>query len=204
MGRVSDAKERLMKAVLELIWKGSYGTTTIDQICAKAGVKKGSFYYFFASKADLASAALLATAEGARPQLDAVFSPAVAPLERFRRYCEQVVARQSALKCECGRVLGCPTFTLGAEICTQEDKLRETVQGLLADYRKYFETAIRDAQAAGELPPGDPVSQARMLFAFYEGTMTQARIHNDPGLLHDLYAGTLAMLGAERRVAAAA
>ncbi|PYJ58790.1 MAG: TetR/AcrR family transcriptional regulator, partial [Verrucomicrobia bacterium] len=44
MGRVSDAKERLMGAVRELIWEGSYGSTTIDQICEKAGVKKGSFY----------------------------------------------------------------------------------------------------------------------------------------------------------------
>lgn len=51
MGRVSDAKEKLMDAVLELIWTGSYGSTTIDQICDKAEVKKGSFYYFFESKA---------------------------------------------------------------------------------------------------------------------------------------------------------
>ena len=58
MGRVSDAKERLMEAVRELIWTGSYGSTTIDQICDRAGVKKGSFYYFFDSKAELAAAAL--------------------------------------------------------------------------------------------------------------------------------------------------
>ena len=32
MGRVSDAKEKLMEAVKELIWTGSYGTTTIDQV----------------------------------------------------------------------------------------------------------------------------------------------------------------------------
>jgi len=50
MGRVSDAKQRLMDAVLDLIWSGSYGSTTIDDICEKAGVKKGSFYYFFDSK----------------------------------------------------------------------------------------------------------------------------------------------------------
>ena len=41
MGRVSNAKETLMNAVLELIWQGSYGSTTIDQICEKAGVKFG-------------------------------------------------------------------------------------------------------------------------------------------------------------------
>ena len=47
-----------MEAVRGLIWEGSYGSTTIDQICEKAGVKKGSFYYFFESKAELAAAAL--------------------------------------------------------------------------------------------------------------------------------------------------
>jgi TetR/AcrR family transcriptional repressor of nem operon len=61
MGRVSDAKERLMDAVLDLIWSGSYGSTTIDHICDKAGVKKGSFYYFFDSKAELAAEALEAS-----------------------------------------------------------------------------------------------------------------------------------------------
>ena len=60
-----------MDAVLELIWTGSYGTTTIDQICAKAAVKKGSFYYFFKSKAELAETALKEDWEQRRPELDA-------------------------------------------------------------------------------------------------------------------------------------
>ena len=81
MGRVSDAKERLMKAVGELIWTGSYGSTTIDQICERAGVKKGSFYYFFDSKADLAVAAVDEDWQRRRPELDAIFSSTVPPLE---------------------------------------------------------------------------------------------------------------------------
>ena len=58
MGRTSNAKEHLMQAISQLIWGGSYGSTTIDDICERAGVKKGSFYYFFESKAELAVAAL--------------------------------------------------------------------------------------------------------------------------------------------------
>jgi TetR/AcrR family transcriptional repressor of nem operon len=85
MGRVSDAKERLMEAVRELIWAGSYGSTTIDHICEKAGVKKGSFYYFFDSKADLALTALNEEWEKRRPILDSLFSPTLPPLERLRR-----------------------------------------------------------------------------------------------------------------------
>src|SRR5438105_14905643 len=58
MGRTSDANERLMDAALDLIWEESYGAVTIDEICKRADVKKGSFYYFFYSKATLAKSAL--------------------------------------------------------------------------------------------------------------------------------------------------
>src|ERR1700754_1741014 len=97
MGRISDSRERLMKAVLELVWTGSYGSTTIDQICDKAGVKKGSFYYFFESKAELATVSVDEDWQGRRPQLDAIFSPTVAPLERLRKYCEFGYSVQSEL-----------------------------------------------------------------------------------------------------------
>src|SRR5436190_23374616 len=98
MGRVSDAKERLMDAVLELIWTGSYGSTTIDQICDKAGVKKGSFYYFFDSRADLALAALDDDWQKRLPELDAIFSSTVPPLERLPRYCAYGYRVQSEIK----------------------------------------------------------------------------------------------------------
>src|SRR5687768_18514091 len=102
MGRSSDAKERLMEAVTELIWTGSYGRTTIDQICEKAGVKKGSFYYFFDSKADVAAAAIKEEWERKRPELDAIFSPTIPPLERLRKYCEFSYQFQQQIQCKCG------------------------------------------------------------------------------------------------------
>jgi TetR/AcrR family transcriptional repressor of nem operon len=58
MGRVSDARERLMNAAQDLIWENSYGSTTVDAICDRANVKKGSFYHFFDSKSDLAVQAI--------------------------------------------------------------------------------------------------------------------------------------------------
>src|SRR5262245_53571636 len=119
MGRVSDAKERLMNAVAELIWTGSYGSTTIDQICEKASVKKGSFYYFLESKADVAEAALAREWEHKRPELDAIFSPTIPPLQRLEKYCDFGYRFQSEICRKCGCVLGCPLFSLGAEVSTQ-------------------------------------------------------------------------------------
>jgi len=195
MGRVSDAKERLMEAVRELIWTGSYGSTTIDQICDKAGVKKGSFYYFFDSKADLAVTALDAEWETRRPELDSLFSPTIPPLERLRKYCEYGYRFQAEIKAKCGCVLGCPLFTLGAEVSTQEDQLRRKIQAVLDYKRKYLESAIRDAHAAGLIHAPDAAAKARMLFAYYEGLLTEARIQNSLEVLREAIPGTFELLG---------
>jgi TetR/AcrR family transcriptional regulator, transcriptional repressor for nem operon len=195
MGRVSDAKERLMGAIAELIWTGSYGSTTIDHICEKAGVKKGSFYYFFEGKASLAEAALEIEWQAYRPKLDAIFSASVPPLERFRKYCEFSYQEQVELKAQYGYVLGCPLCTLGTEVSTQEKGLQKKVQEMMAHGLKYFETAIRDAHAAGEVHAPDAAAKARTLQAYYHGMQTQARIQNDVEVFRELTQGVFEILG---------
>lgn len=195
MGRVSDAKERLMEAVRELIWTGSYGSTTIDQICERAGVKKGSFYYFFESKAELAEVALHEDWDKRRPELDSIFSPTVPPLERLRKYCEFGLRFQTEMHRKYGCVLGCPLFTLGAEVSTQEDKLQKKVQQILDQKRKYLESAIRDAHAAGLIHAPDAAQKARVLFAYYQGLQTNARIENNLDVFRDAIRGTYDLLG---------
>src|SRR5262245_19698673 len=136
MGRVSDAKERLIKAVAELIWTGSYGSTTIDQICAKAGVRKGSFYHFFESKTEVAKAAIEAEWENERAEWDRMFSPSVPPLERLRRLARRTLEEQVDLKRKYGRVLGCPLCQLGAEVITLEDELLVVVERIMGQARR--------------------------------------------------------------------
>jgi TetR/AcrR family transcriptional regulator, transcriptional repressor for nem operon len=202
MGRVSDAKQRLMQAVGELIWRGSYGSTTIDQICERAGVKKGSFYYFFESKADLAAAAIEQECGKLRPELDAIFSPTVPPLDRLRKYCEFGYRLQERMKAECGCVLGCPLFTLGSEVSTQEARLQKKIHEILDQKLKYLESAIRDANAAGLIHAPDAASKAKMLFAYYQGLYTQARIENSLDVLKDAVGRTYELLGVKEAAAA--
>ncbi len=197
MGRASDAKEKLMEAVRELIWTGSYGSTTIDHICEKAEVKKGSFYYFFDSKGDLAVQAIAEEWEHRRPELDSLFSPTIPPMERLRRYCDYSYRFQDEMREKCGQVLGCPLFSLGAEVSSQDAPLRKKVREIL-DYKcKYLETAIRDAHAAGLIHAPDAASKAKTLFAYYQGLLTQARIENNLESLRGAYQGTLDLLGFE-------
>jgi TetR/AcrR family transcriptional regulator, transcriptional repressor for nem operon len=195
MGRISDAKQRLMEAVRELVWKDSYGSTTIDQICEKAGVKKGSFYYFFESKADLAVTAIDADWQQIRLELDTLFSPTIEPLERIRKYLEYGYCLQERIKTEYGRVLGCPLFSVGAEVSTQEDRLQKKIQEILEYKRKYLESAIRDAHAQGLIYAPDPAAKSRAVAAYMEGLLTQARIQNNLEILCEAPRGVNDLLG---------
>src|SRR3954469_19407893 len=106
MPRVSDMKERLTDAAMELIWQNSYGATSVDAICDRAGAKKGSFYYFFKSKSELAAAAFEADWTKCRVDMDRLFSATVPPLERLERYFDYVHDRLTEAQKKCGNVLG--------------------------------------------------------------------------------------------------
>jgi TetR/AcrR family transcriptional repressor of nem operon len=195
MGRTSDAKERLMGAALDLTWEQSYGAITIDDICQRAGVKKGSFYYFFDSKADLAIAALERLwTEVWKPALDAQFSSSAEPLVRIANYLESIYKRQVESKGRSGRVLGCPVCSIGSEVSTQEEKLGDKVREIFGRKRRYFESAIRDAVAEGAIERCDPAEKVGSLCALIEGVMVQSRIMNDPEMVRRLPAMALDLL----------
>ena len=198
MGRTTNTREKLIEAISQLVWAGSYGATTIDDICERAGVRKGSFYHFFASKADLVETAIAAEWEVRRVELDSIFSPIVPPLERFRLLGDYLYEAQKQASERYGRVLGCPLFALGAEVSTQEGKLQKKIQEVLDYKRVYFQSAIRDAHAAGLIDAPDAAAKARLLFTYYQGLLTEARIRNDLEVLRDTARGTLQLLGVRK------
>jgi TetR/AcrR family transcriptional repressor of nem operon len=73
--------------------------------------------------------------------------------------------------------------------------LRAKIQEILGYYRKYVESAIRDANAEHLIQAPDAAEKARMIHAYYEGLLTQARIQNDAEVLRELQRGVFALLG---------
>jgi TetR/AcrR family transcriptional repressor of nem operon len=195
MPRVSDAKIRLMDAARTLIWENSYGSTSVDAICLRAGVQKGSFYHFFKSKSVLATESLEADWQAKRTLLDEMFSPQVPPLDRLTGYLNYILDRQTAAHAKCGCVLGCPLFSLGCEVSTQDPVIRSKVQEILGRQIKYFETAVRDAHADGSIVAPNPRMKARSMFALIQGALTQARILDDLEIIRDARLGVLDLLG---------
>ena len=191
-------EERLTDAALDLIWHNSYGTTSVDAICERAGAKKGSFYYFFKSKSQLTAAALEADWNKRKADMDNMFSPTIPPLERLDRYFDYVHDRLAEIQKTCGSILGCPLLTIGSEVSTQDPVVRATVDRIWDRKIKYFESAIRDAHAQGLIVAPEPEAKARALFACYHGTLAQARIQNDLGLLRDFKQVAMEVLGVKQ------
>jgi TetR/AcrR family transcriptional repressor of nem operon len=191
-------KKRLTDAALDLIWHNSYGTTSVDAICERAGAKKGSFYYFFKSKSELTAAALEAEWNKSKANMDALFSPTVPPLERFDRYFDHLHDRLAELQKACGSILGCPLLSIAMEVATQDEGVRATVDRMWDRKINYFVSAIRDAHAQGLIEAPDPEAKAKALFACYHGTLAQARIQNDVELICGLKQVARDVLGVKR------
>jgi TetR/AcrR family transcriptional repressor of nem operon len=197
MARVTDTKDRLLEAALQLVWEQGVGSASVDDICEKAQVRKGSFYHFFKSKAELIIAALENHWEEARHEFDRVFSPSVPPVERLRGFFEFVARRQAQKLEQVGRVLGCPYVSVGVSCSSEEQLIREHVEKIFAIYRKYFETALRDGKADGSIPVKDIPVAVEAVFDFIEGAMSAARIQNSLKPIQNMGRGAFMLLGLE-------
>jgi TetR/AcrR family transcriptional regulator, transcriptional repressor for nem operon len=182
MGRSSTSRARLVDCARELIHASNYGSASVDDLCAGAGVKKGSFYYFFPSKRDLALTVLDAQWAGARQNvLKPAFKPDLPPLERITRFFRRAAHIQRRPV-----VFGCPFGNLALELGTLDDAVRDKVSEIFEGYRGYFDRALREAVSAGDIAPLDVPRATQALLAYFQGAMLLAKTANDADVIEQL------------------
>jgi TetR/AcrR family transcriptional repressor of nem operon len=196
--RESDTKQKLLNTAVTLIWENSYGSISVDDICNRAGVNKGSFYYAFKSKSDLAAAAFEDHWNKKRALMDEIFSSQVPPLERLEKYYDRITQDQLDKYEKVGKVCGCPFSSIGSELSTQDEQIRKKAHELSERTMKYLACTLREAAAEGIVETKDPVELARQIFCYTSGLIMQAKIENNPGVLKCLKKGVFKLLGANR------
>jgi TetR/AcrR family transcriptional regulator, transcriptional repressor for nem operon len=199
--RFCDSKLRLLQTAHQLIWRQSYGSVGVDQICEQSRVKKGSFYHFFRSKSELTVAAYEFHWEQVRLVLDRIFSTQIPPMGRLEAYFAHIRRNQTEHLEKNGRVLGCPFASLGNELSTQDEAIRLMAQQISARKRDYLESTLSDAMEAGDLPIQDPKLLAQELHFFIVGLIQEAKISNDLAVLDRIESGAYRIIGATRAVA---
>ena len=186
-----------MSVAFDLIHESSYGSVSVEQICQRAKVNKGSFYYFFKTKTDLVVAAYEVHWRLKEPNYERIFSRQNSPLKRLLLWCDYVRKTQKQRHQKYHRVCGCPYTSVGGELATQDKKVRLETQDLIDRFVKYLSGAIADAIKDGSASAGDPETKAMLVHAFVVGLLLRAKIYNDLKILRHLEAGLFALIGAE-------
>lgn len=147
----------------------------MDELCAAADVHKGSFYYFFPSKADLVKAVIDRHAEALWSRL-AQTGGVPGAAARLHLLVDAIGATQEELQAYFGTVVGCPFGNLAAEVAAADEDLRLHLQAVFADWQRRLADQIRLAADEGALRPGtDPDRLARTLLAQFQGMVLLAK-----------------------------
>lgn len=181
MGRSpTNTKAKLLKTANELIWSSSYGSVSVDDICIASGVNKGSFYYYFPSKAELAVAAMEESYRCFESEMFNVFSVDFPPLKRFEHLAIFVYEKQKKAYDTYGRVCGCPFASLGSEMAVNEEIIQKKADEIFRRQKNIFLATLQEMIDKGQLShETDISSKASQILAFIMGQVMMARIQNN-------------------------
>ncbi|MEM9203905.1 MAG: TetR family transcriptional regulator [Actinomycetota bacterium] len=190
-----DPKQRLLTAAHRLMYARSYEAVGVAELCREAGVQKGSFYHFFASKQDLAIEMLDASWRRTRR---AVFATAFGDdartaAESIAHYGELLADHLRVGRDEVGVIAGCRFGNFAVELSAHDDGVRAKIEEIFAEMASIIEAAIATGKAAGNVRADlDPTQAAADILAVMEGLMVMAKAQQDPAPLGRL--GRLAEL----------
>ena len=169
---------KLLNAALHIIRQKGYAATTVDDICAEAGVTKGSFFHHFKSKDALAIAAV----EYWEQMTGGLFASApyhqpADPLDRLLGY---VDFRLQIM----GGELADFTCLLGTLVQETYETHPEIRAACLRALDSHIDVLTRDAAAAKQLyaprAPWTPESVGTFIQAVLQGSFIFAKAHGGP------------------------
>jgi TetR/AcrR family transcriptional repressor of nem operon len=206
MGRTSEARDKILAAAETLIEERGYTALGVAEICAAAGVPKGSFYHFFESKQALALTVVDEHWTAQRRQWTALLGSDRPPLRRLRDLFEATETVQRVGQRDHGNVVGCLFGNLALELRNQAEDVRHRLQEIFDAQIDLIEQVVAEAHERGDIAATvDTREPARSIVAQLEGRVLFAKLLDDPGQLEAVWRNCLALLGVvdPDRVAAA-
>ena len=173
MGR-AQTRQELIHAGCEIIARQGFNHTGINAVLSAAGVPKGSFYYYFASKEDFGLAVIDDFAADNRARLERLLGDdETPPLERIRDYFAAGFAELEASDC----CRGCPLGTLGQELAAQNEVFRARLSEVFEHWRRCLADCLDQARRSGDIAgDSDVEALADFLLSGWEGAMLRAKV----------------------------
>jgi TetR/AcrR family transcriptional repressor of nem operon len=172
--QTAENRQRLITVGVALLTKKGFGATGLDEVTAKAGLPKGSFYAYFDSKEAFGLVLIDAYASFFDTMLDRSFlNEAYTPLKRFDNFIME--ARNNMAKYDFNR--GCLVGNLGIEIYALPGAFRQRLVDVFCNWQSKTETCLLAAQALGEIGPDiNCAVKAELFWIGWEGSILRAKL----------------------------
>ncbi|MCC7477987.1 TetR/AcrR family transcriptional regulator [bacterium] len=159
------ARTRLIKAGIDLVRHNGYSATSVEQICAAAGVSKGAFFHYFKGKEALAEACMEAWTEGIAQMLAAApFMAQPSPLERLRGCLDHFISIFEPQ----GSAASCLIGTTVQECAVSHPQLRQSAERSFSRLGEFLGGLIEEAaQSRGRSL--DSMGLARLFISAIQG-----------------------------------
>ena len=168
-----ETRERLVSAAVGLILRQGFSATTVDQICAEAGITKGGFFHHFATKEAIG----LAAAQGWFDHVTAVYTEALQgadpdPLEQLHAFFDAL----EGFTRDPGRLCACVVGMLSQEMALVHPGFQSAAA---VHFTAWTEGVKRLLVAAKEKHPPvidfDPESVAWFINSLWQGSIVVAK-----------------------------
>ena len=171
--RRTNKRNELIQVGREIIVQQGFKAASLNDILTSAGVPKGSFYYYFSSKEDFGLAIVDDFAREYRERLETILEdPQYSPLTRLRNYFEWKIVDMAAHRCTDGCLIG----NLAQELSAQNEIFRDRLNGVFAEWEKYFARCLQAAYEAEEIPSDRYDELAKFIVSSWEGAILQAKV----------------------------
>ena len=183
MKKGEESRQRLIECAAELFWKNGYSATGISEILKQTGLPKGSFYFYFKSKDDLATA----VTEYYQKIL----------LEQFRSSSQRNDWEsfiEEIFDYLFGRATGqtfagCPYAVMGMETALS----KPAVASVFMEGLKKFEQIFQEVLLYSGLSPDHAKILSQRMLSIYQGYLLLERISNNTSFLKNARKNMLEM-----------
>ncbi len=175
-----SARRLLLDAAVQLIRQRGLSATTVDDVCAAAGVTKGAFFHHFPTKEALA----IAAAEHWSASTGSLFATAEyhgrpSAAERVLGYLDLRVSLAQGDVTD----LSCLAGTMAQEAYLTQPAVRQACGATILGHATTLETDLEQAlREAGHGTDIEAAGLARHVQAVIQGSIVLAKAANDPSL----------------------